>query len=151
MSRASLVALTLGTIALVAGGGGSSKMGSTSGGGLSSSVLVARGDAICARVHAAYHAHGYISTGSIAARAPIVSRDEQAAAREMRELKPPASLAHDWNTIISADKAIAADTAPNCGPAADVVKRAIRGPAVRASAAPSPGTSVDRQPGAGMA
>src|ERR1700722_18959741 len=79
-------------------------MGSTSGGGLSSSELVARGDAICARVHAAYHAHGYISTASIVARAPIVSRDEQAAAREMQELKPPANLAHDWNTIISADK-----------------------------------------------
>ena len=45
---------------------------------LTSAQLIAKADAICARVHVEYHAHGYTTTQSIARLAPTVAADEPA-------------------------------------------------------------------------
>jgi hypothetical protein len=105
MLRAPLAALAA-TMLVVAGCGGSSETAS-----LSQTDLIAKADAICARVHVEYHANGYTTPQSIARLAPIVAGYEQTGVDELRELRPPASMVSDWNLIVDNAQAIAQDTA----------------------------------------
>jgi len=106
MPRTQLAALALAAVTLASGCGGSSKATR-----LTSAELIAKADAICARVHAEFHANGYSSLQSMALRAPRVAADEQTGARELRELTPPAAMADDWKQIVENAEAIAAETA----------------------------------------
>jgi hypothetical protein len=106
VSHTQLAALACATITLAtAGCGGSSK-----GTALSSAELIAKADAICAHVHAEYHANGYTTTQSIARLAPRVASDEQVGVAELRRLIPPASMASDWKELVDNAETVADDT-----------------------------------------
>jgi hypothetical protein len=109
MSPTQLAALALAATTLAASGcGGSSKATTSS---LSRSELIAKADAICARVHAEYHANGYTTSQSIAHLAPLVAGDEQTGVDELRALHAPASMVSDWNMIVDVDQIVADNTA----------------------------------------
>lgn len=62
-------------------------------------------------MHTEYHANGYTTTAAIARLAPRLAEDERKGAAELRALRAPASMASDWNTIVTSARAIAEDTA----------------------------------------
>jgi hypothetical protein len=109
MSSSPLVAgVLVASVFATASCGASSKV---SRGRLSHADLIAKADAICARMRAEYHANGYTTNASIAKLAPILAGYEQTGVDEMRALRPPASLTSDWNLIVDNAQSIATDTA----------------------------------------
>jgi hypothetical protein len=99
--------LTLAALMLAASGCGTG--GQTT---LTSDELVARADAICKRAKAERHTlprlTRYEDYGAVLARAGAM---QQAAVAELEKLKPPSSLAKDWEQIVNVDRTLAGYTA----------------------------------------
>jgi hypothetical protein len=104
MSPTRLTALALTAATLTASGCGSSKA-------LTSDELVAKADAICKRAQAERASLPTIKTrqdyGTVLSRA---GAQQQAAVAELEKLKPPASLAEDWQQIVEVDRTLAGYT-----------------------------------------
>ena len=112
----------LGAIALAGCGGsssgagsreGSSSASSTPGSSLARSAFIARADAICKRLNAeiAKVKPKSRSLPEIARVAPIHAAVEQAAVSELSQLTPPASIAREWQQLVSYRRALATELA----------------------------------------
>jgi hypothetical protein len=134
MLHTQLAALALAAITLVASGcGGSSKTESTTTaaavstaatstattstpataepGKLTRAELIAKTDAICARINAKRSSTKFTKEQDYARLVPPLAAYEQAAAAELSKLTPPASMANEWQQIASRVQTVANDTA----------------------------------------
>jgi len=77
---------------------------------LSRSVLIAKADAICARVNARRSSIKLRSIQDYTTQLPPLAAYERASATELSRLAPPASIAKDWNRLVTDTRTIAAET-----------------------------------------
>jgi hypothetical protein len=119
MAPKRLAVCVLASAALAASGCGSSKSSSNdnsvsgttaSANRLTRSELIAKGDAICARVNQRVFSNPARTTADLVRLTPRLSEYELAAAREMEKLNPPTSLLSDWQQIVAASKTLAEHT-----------------------------------------
>lgn len=78
---------------------------------LTRAQLLARADAICARINKKLSATNIKSEQDIVRIAPQLVADEQQGLAELNKLIPPGSMADDWKTIIAGAQTLADSTA----------------------------------------
>jgi len=83
---------------------------STSGKPLTQAELIAKADAICARVNAKRSTIAISTAQQYATLVPQLASYEQAAVAELAALVPPASMANDWNLIVAGSRQLADNT-----------------------------------------
>lgn len=124
MSRARITVFVLTATGLAAIGCGGSKAAQTTktqstqqsasatspSGQVSQSELVAKANAVCARLRAEGTATVIRSRQEYSTKLPLVAQHYQTAAAELAALTPPASMKQDWQQLITAHRRIAADT-----------------------------------------
>jgi hypothetical protein len=110
MSGTRLAALGLATTTLAICGCGGSSESSGSSKTLTREDLIAKANAICARVNARRASTHYGALPEVARVAPQLAAYEQTAATELSKLAPPTSMANDWQQIVSSAQALAGYT-----------------------------------------
>jgi hypothetical protein len=81
------------------------------GNALARGVLIARADAICARVRNRLQSNKFHTQAQISRLGPKIAAYERAAAAELRKLVPPSALASDFEQIVKGTETLASDAA----------------------------------------
>lgn len=95
-TRLAALTLTAASLGAATGCGGSAKER------LTRSALITRADAICRRANDELHGFYKVRTwAEIPAAAAQFAKSEGQLSRELSHLKPPSSMANDWNVIVT--------------------------------------------------
>lgn len=147
--KSTLAASALATIVLVAAGcGGSSSTSSStstpvpvnpaSGQPLTAAALIAKADAICARVNELRGTTTVSTPESMAQLLPTLAANEQKALTELRSLTPPTAIANDWRQVLASHQTIAEYTAKLGQYATEKNSKAVRQVLSKSGALTSP-------------